>query len=313
MTCRVLKLARQPYYRWLTCPVTRADLTQAYRANALFDAHTDDPGFGYRYCRDEAAEVGETMSARTAWVLCSANAWWSTFGKKRARRPRPGPPVHDDLLAVQNGKGRIRHDFTTAEQVNTVWLTDITEHATSEGKFYLCAIKDAFSGRIVGYSIDSRMASKLAVTALNSAVARRVTQGVDVAGCVVHSDRGSQFRSRRYVHALARHDLLGSMGRVGACGDNAAMESFFALLQNERPGPTPLGHSRAPTDRDRYLDRDDLPPPTATGPPRPIDAHRIRDHHDHTSRPGCVTTTVPIRAAVPGQPRCRYPLLPRCC
>ena len=75
------------------------------------------------------------------------------------------------------------------------------------------------------------MTSKLAVTALNSAVARRATARADVAGCVVHSDRGSQFRSRRYVHALARHELVGSMGRVGACGDNAAMESFFALLQ----------------------------------------------------------------------------------
>ena len=52
-----------------------------------------------------------------------------------------------------------------------------------------------------------------------------------VAGCVLHSDRGSQFRSRKYVHALNRHAMIGSMGRVGAAGDNAAMESFFALLQ----------------------------------------------------------------------------------
>ena len=91
--------------------------------------------------------------------------------------------------------------------------------------------KDVFSNRIVGYSIDSRMKSRLAVAALNNAVARRAAEGVDVAGCVVHSDRGSQFRSRKFVHALNRHGLVGSMGRVGAAGDNAAMESFFALLQ----------------------------------------------------------------------------------
>ena len=72
------------------------------------------------------------------------------------------------------------------------------------------------------------MKSQLAVDALESAVARRH----DVAGCVVHSDRGSQFRSRRFLRALARHDLVGSMGRVGAAADNAAMESFFSLLQN---------------------------------------------------------------------------------
>lgn len=53
----------------------------------------------------------------------------------------------------------------------------------------------------------------------------------DAAGCIVHSDRGSQFRSRKFVHALTRHHLIGSMGQVGAAGDNAAMESFFSLLQ----------------------------------------------------------------------------------
>ena len=231
VTCRVLKLCRTQYYRWLTSPVTASELAWAYRANALFDAHRDDPAFGYRYLHEEAADAGAGMSARTAWRICSANAWWSIFGKKRSARPRPGPPVHDDLLAVEGEAGRVRHDFTSAAAPNRVWLTDITEHWTGEGKLYLCAIKDACSGRIVGYSIDSRMTSHLAVTALNSAVARRAADGVDVAGCIVHSDRGSQFRSRRFVHRLGRHQLVGSMGRVGACGDNAAMESFFALLQ----------------------------------------------------------------------------------
>ncbi|MGY4652941.1 transposase InsO family protein [Mycobacterium sp. URHB0021] len=55
---------------------------------------------------------------------------------------------------------------------------------------------------------------------------------VTVAGRVLHSDRGSQFRSRKFLHALGRYDMVGSMGRVGAAGDNVAMESFFSLLQN---------------------------------------------------------------------------------
>jgi transposase InsO family protein len=104
-----------------------------------------------------------------------------------------------------------------------------TEHATGEGKLYLCAVKDVYSGRIVGCSIDAQMKSRLAVAALESAVARRGT----AAGCIVHSDRGSQFRSRKVAAVLARHGLVGSMGRVGAAGDNAAMESFFALLQKD--------------------------------------------------------------------------------
>ncbi len=106
-----------------------------------------------------------------------------------------------------------------------------TEHRTAEGKLYLCAIKDVYSNRIVGYSIDSRMKSRLAVAALNNAVAMRAAAGDDVAGCIVHSDRGSQFRSRKFLRALGPHHLVGSMGQVGSAGDNAAMESFFSLLQ----------------------------------------------------------------------------------
>jgi transposase InsO family protein len=218
LTCRVLGLSRAPYYRWLTAPVGAREVVQAHRANALVDAHRDDPEFGYRYLADEARAAGQPMATRTAWRLCSDNRWWSAFGKaRRGTAKRPGPPVHDDLV----------ERVFTADGPNRLWLTDITEHPTAEGKLYLCAVKDAYSNRIVGYSIDDRMKSRLAVAAVASAVARRG----DVAGCVVHSDRGSQFRSRTFVHAIKRAGMVGSMGRVGAAGDNAAMESFFALLQ----------------------------------------------------------------------------------
>ena len=54
VACRVLGIARQPYYRWLKNPVTDAELAEAYRANALYDAHREAPEFGYRYLADEA-------------------------------------------------------------------------------------------------------------------------------------------------------------------------------------------------------------------------------------------------------------------
>ena len=221
VTCRVLNLARAPYYRWLANPVTDAEWVAAHRANALFDAHRDDPEFGYRLLVDEARDAGQPMADRTAWRLCSSNQWWSVFGKKRSTKNRPGPPAHDD---------RVQRDFT-ATGPNQLWLTDITEHRTREGKVYMCAVKDVWSNRLVGYSISSRMKARLAVQALEHAVDTRARQGVDVAGCIVHSDRGSQFRSRKYLRALSRHNLLGSMGQVGSSADNAAMESWFALLQ----------------------------------------------------------------------------------
>ncbi|MFY2786853.1 DDE-type integrase/transposase/recombinase, partial [Rhodococcus sp. MALMAid1271] len=93
---------------------------------------------------------------------------------------KAGPPVHDDLVDRQ----------FTAQERNQIWLTDITEHRTDEGKLYLCAIKDLHSNKIVGYSIDSRMKASLAVSALRNAVDQR-----DPDGTIVHSDRGSQFRS----------------------------------------------------------------------------------------------------------------------
>lgn len=227
VSLRVLKLSRQPYYRWRHQQVTQAELIEAYRANALLDAHVDDPEYGYRFL------AGEVMCECTAWRICRDNQWWSVFGKKRGKNgKRPGPPVHDDL---------VKRDFS-ADDVNELWLTDITEHWTDEGKLYLCAIKDVFSARIVGYSISDRMKARLAVNALNNAASRRG----DVAGCIVHSDRGSQFRSRKFVHALNHHHLIGSMGKVGAAGDNAAMESFFALLQKNV------------LDRKRWRTRDEL-------------------------------------------------------
>ncbi len=227
VTCRVLHLARQPYCRWFERPVTSAEIVEAYRANALFDAHRDDPEFGHRLLADEARTAGQPMADRTAWRITSANGWWSAFGKKKSKNgKRPGPPVHDDLCAQVDEHGRTRHVFA-ADRPDELWLTDITEHTTAEGKVYMCAIKDAFSGRIVGYSIDSGMKSRLVVRAIENAVAMRG----NVAGCIVHSDRGSQFRSRKVLRVLARHSLVGSMGWVGAAGDNAAMDSFFALLQ----------------------------------------------------------------------------------
>ena len=174
------------------------------------------------------------MCDRTVWRVCRDNRWWSVFGKpQRGKGSKPGTPAHDDL---------VRREFT-ATTLNRLWLTDISEHYTMEGKLYLCAIKDVCSHRIVGYSIDSRMKARLAVHALDSAVARR---DGDVAGCILHSDRGSQFRSRKLQRALTRHSMVGSMGQVGSAGDNAAMESFFALLQKNV------------LDRQRWRTREDL-------------------------------------------------------
>ncbi len=163
--------------------------------------------FGYRFIADElSADHGIRASENRVHRLCRQHGIFSVLARKKGRMLRPGEPVHDDL---------VRQAFTS-EAPNELWFTDLTEHPTAEGKLYLCAVKDAFSGRIVGYSMDSRMEASLAVVALRNAVELRRPSGT-----VVHSDRGSQFRSKKFVRLLRNYGLIGSMGRTGACADNA--------------------------------------------------------------------------------------------
>ena len=218
LICGVLGFSTQAFYKWCARPISDRDLHDAYLANAIVDAHRDDPEFGYRFLADELERAGHQVGERRVWRLCNEHRIWSTTTKKgRIGKGRPGPAVHDDL---------VERNFT-ADHPDQIWLTDITEHPTAEGKIYCCAIKDVFSNRIVGYSIDERMTAQLAVSALRAAIARRQPDGT----VVVHSDRGSQFRSRAFLTVLNANGLTGSMGRVAAAGDNAAMESFFSLLQ----------------------------------------------------------------------------------
>jgi putative transposase len=217
VTCRALGFSKQAFYAWKKNPVSDRDWANAHLINAAVDIHRDEPAFGYRFIADELAVCGLPAGENRVARLCSQQRIWSVFAKKRGLSRRAGPPVHDDLVNRQ----------FTASRPDQLWLTDITEHPTAEGKLYLCAIKDACSGRIAGYSIDSRMKASLAVAALRNAIALRSPVGT----VIIHSDRGSQFRAHAYVRLLHDSGLAGSMGRAGACGDNAAMESFFALLQ----------------------------------------------------------------------------------
>ena len=124
VTCRVLNIARQPYYRWLTNPVTDAELIEAHVAKAVFDAHRDDPEFGYRFLADEVRAAGHEVGDRTVWRICRDNRWWSGFAKRRSHKStKPGRPAHNDLVPELH-RGR---------RPSTVWLADIAEHRTGEG------------------------------------------------------------------------------------------------------------------------------------------------------------------------------------
>jgi transposase InsO family protein len=219
VTCEVLGFTPQAFYKWRSRPYSDRDWDDAHLTNAIVDVHADDPEFGYRFIADELELKGHRASENRVHRLCREHKVWSTTVKKgrKGSPKRPGPAVHDDL---------VQRNFT-APDIDQVWLTDISEHPTRAGKVYVCAVKDVCSNRIVGYSIGDRMTARLAVSALRSAIARRQPRRV----VTVHSDRGGQFRSREFRRVLVEAGLAGSMGRVASAGDNAAMESFFSLLQ----------------------------------------------------------------------------------
>lgn len=216
-SCRVLGFSPQAFYKWVERPYSDRDWDDAHLVNQIIDIHADDPEFGYRFIADELHKAGVEVSEGRVQRLCHEHKIFSVISTKGKKRPPAGPPAHDDLV------GR---DFT-AEGPNRLWLTDLTEHPTDEGKLYLAAVKDVWSTRIVGYSMAGRMTASLAERALTNAIAIR---DVDP-GCIVHSDRGGQFRSRKFTQVIDLHQLRGSMGQVGSSADNAAMESFFSLLQ----------------------------------------------------------------------------------
>ena len=217
VACRVLGFSKQAYYQWAKQPVSKRETVDRQLIAVLRELHAEDPEFGYRFLADELQDLGYQVSERRVWRLCQVAGIRSVIAKRKGRAGRAGAPVGDDL---------VEREFT-ATGPNRLWLTDITEQWTNEGRLYMCAVKDVWSNRIVGYSIGDRMQASLAVRALENAVEQRDNP----VGVVVHSDRGGQFRSQSFQGVLRRHQLQGSMGRVGAAGDNAAMESFFSLLQ----------------------------------------------------------------------------------
>ena len=116
------------------------------------------------------------------------------------------------------------------DQPDQIYVGDITYLWTQEGWLYLAVVIDLYSRKVVGWSMGSRMTAQLVCDALRMAIWQRRPR----AGLVVHSDRGSQYASRKYRRLLKAHGFVGSMSRKGDCWDNAVAESFFGSLKQER-------------------------------------------------------------------------------
>jgi len=222
--CRVMRVSSSGFYARQAEPVRQKDLDDAYLTDTIIDIWRMSRG-SYGSPRVHAElRLGEGIRCskkRVERLMTQAKV--SGIHRRRRRgctRRDPAAEPADDLVNRQ---------FDPAAP-DELWVMDVTEHPTPEGKVYLAVVLDAFSRIVVGWSIADHIRSELVVDALQMAIwRRRPAPGATIA----HSDHGSTYTSWAFGRRLRGAGLLGSMGTVGDCFDNSVAESFFGTLQLE--------------------------------------------------------------------------------
>ncbi len=218
--CRVLGVSKPGYYRYKHRALAPTKMRRQWLTGLIQEVHTASRGtYGYRRVHAELTMgMGVTVSSRLTFLLMHDAGIYGLPGPARAKRLR-GVVTADDL---------VNRKFNRAGP-NELWVTDITEHPTREGKLYCCCVLDTFSRRIVGWSIDSSPDTKLVINALDMALKNREP----APGGVVHADHGPQFTSWAFGEKIRSAGLMPSFGTVGDGLDNAMMESFWSSMQIE--------------------------------------------------------------------------------
>ena len=224
LMCRCLRVSASGYYGWSKRLPSARHLDNERLLGRIRELHEDSRGtLGAGRMREDLVDEGETASLnRVARLMAADGLQGWPRPKHRGQRGQPGLPPP----GIRN---QLERDFTALEP-ETKWVTDITEIKTDEGKLYLCIVLDLYSHLVVGWSMHHRQDRQMVIRAVQMAVWQR--HGTEPV--ILHSDRGSQFRSGDYQDYLAANALVCSMNAVGHCGDNAACEGFFGLLKRER-------------------------------------------------------------------------------
>lgn len=221
--CALLQVSKSGYYDWRDRPQSptqqRRDLL-ADKIAALFAAF--GATYGYRRIHAELLRTGEQVGDELVRTLMRKLELIAVQPKPYRRTTIQG----DDATAVPD---RVARDFT-AERPGAKLVGDITYIPTWQGWLYLATVIDCFNKEVIGYSMADHMRTGLVTDALDMAARNHVLE----AGCIMHSDRGSQYTSADYIAKLGDLGLSHSLGRTGVCWDNALAESFFASLKNER-------------------------------------------------------------------------------
>jgi putative transposase len=221
--CELLGVSRSGYHKWLTRPPSDRALSDAWLIEKITEIHKDNRGvYGApRVHAELRLPYGIRVGRKRVERLMRQAGLSGLIPKKRGRTTVrvPGVRVADDLVKRQ----------FRPQAPNVLWIADITYLRTWEGWLYLAAVQDAYSRRIVGWSMADHMRHELVVDALTMAVSRRRP----APGVIHHSDQGGQYVSLGFGQECTKAGISRSMGSTGVCWDNAVAETFFATLKKE--------------------------------------------------------------------------------
>ncbi|WP_433304369.1 IS3 family transposase [Actinoplanes sp. CA-030573] len=218
--CHALGVSRSGYHDWKTRPPSARQIRHAWLTDLIGTIHQASRAV-YGAPRVHAELVhghGVVVGHNTVGLLMRRAGLTGLPRPRRGLRIKRLPTVTD----------LVRRDFRR-DGPNQLWVTDITEHPTREGKLYCCVVLDAYSRRVVGWAIDSSQRVDLATNALGMAIDSRGA----VAGGIIHGDHGVQFTSWASTERARKAGLLPSLGSVGDPYDNALVESFWGRMQTE--------------------------------------------------------------------------------
>ena len=221
--CLSLGVSRAGFYEARSRPPSARTIRRAWLTDQITAVHeASRQTYGAPRVRAELVlGQGVIVSRKTVAALMRHAGLTGLPLRRRAKRG-PSAKTVTDL---------VKRDFRR-DGPNQLWVTDITEHPTREGKLYCCVVLDVFSRRVVGWAIDSRHRADLATSALGMAIDSRGVAG-RVPGGIIHGDHGTQFTSWIFTERARRAGLLPSLGSVGDPYDNAVAEAFWGRMQTE--------------------------------------------------------------------------------
>ncbi len=219
--CRTLSVSESGYYAWKDRPVAPRTLRRIWLAGVITDIHKASRGtYGAGRVTAELKHGRGIQVGHNAVELIMREL--GIKGLPTRRLPRGAKVGKFTSLDL------VRRNFRR-DAPDQLWMTDITEHPTREGKVYCCIVLDAFSRFIAGWSVDSTQTTSLVLNALGMATRRRNPDDE----LVIHSDRGVQFTSWAFSQNVRDAGLASSMGAVGTPYDNAMVEAFWGRMQVE--------------------------------------------------------------------------------